>query len=128
MSLATIKLSAILWGLSQLLSFTARRHRAFKARLKERNMVLQIIARDEEVGRWYRFHDGNVTSGSGRHESPDVTLAFKNAAIGARLLTPPIDWLRQINAQKDFKIGIDGPEDLSNWAAQTIMLSQSAGL
>ena len=27
---------------------------------------------------------------------------FKNAAIGAGLLMPPINWLNQINAQKDF--------------------------
>ena len=33
-----------------------------------------------------------------------MTLAFKNAALGAELLTPPINWLDQINAQKDFKL------------------------
>jgi molybdopterin guanine dinucleotide-containing S/N-oxide reductase-like protein len=128
MSLATVKLSGILWGLSQLLTFQARRHPEFRERLKERNMVLQILARDEETGRWFRFHDGRLTSGAGKHAKPDVTLAFKNASIGAKLLTPPINWLNQINAQKDFKIGIEGSEDLSNWAAQTIMLAQSVGL
>ncbi len=128
MSLATAKLSTILWGLSQLLSYKARRHPEFRARLKERNMVLQVMARDEETARWYRFHGGRVTSAAGKHERPDVTLAFKNASIGAKLLTPPINWLDQINAQKDFKITIDGPEDLSNWVAQTIMLAQTVGL
>ena len=53
---------------------------------------------------------------------------FKNAAIGAELLTPPINWLNQINAQKDFVLGVDGPEDLTNWFAQTVMMSQTAGL
>jgi hypothetical protein len=57
-----------------------------------------------------------------------VTLAFKNASIAAKLLTPPINWLNQINAQKDFKITIEGSEDLSNWVAQTIMLTQTLGL
>ena len=128
MSFATMKLSGMLWGLSHLLNFTASRHPKFRSRLKERNMVFQIKARDEEMGRWFRFYDGRVTSGGGLHEKPDVTLAFKNARIGAKLLTPPINWLNQINAQKDFKISIDGPEDLSNWVAQTIMLTQTAGL
>ena len=41
---------------------------------------------------------------------------------------PPINWLDQINAQKDFKLTVDGPEDLTNWFAQTIMMSQSVGL
>ena len=37
---------------------TARRHPEFRARLKERNFVAQIMARDEEVGRWFEFKDG----------------------------------------------------------------------
>ena len=57
-----------------------------------------------------------------------MTLAFKNAALGADLLMPPINWLDQINAQKDFKLTVDGPEDLTNWFAQTIMMSQTVGL
>ena len=39
---------------------------------------------------------------AGHHAKPDITLSFKNAAIGAALLTPPINWLDQINALKDF--------------------------
>ena len=123
-----IKFSVILWGLAQLLKYAAWRFPAFRARLKERNLVAQIKARDEEIGRWYAIRDGKVTSGSGLHADADVTLAFKNARLGADLLTPPINWLDQINAQKDFKLTVDGPEDLTNWFAQTIMMSQSAGL
>ena len=41
---------------------------------------------------------------------------------------PPINWLDQINAQKDFKLTVEGPEDLTNWFAQTVMMSQSVGL
>lgn len=128
MSFATLKFSTIMWGLSQLIAYKARRHPEFRARLKERNMVLQMLARDEGTGRWFRFHNGKVTSGAGKHDRPDVTLAFKNASIAAKLLTPPINWLNQINAQKDFKITIEGSEDLSNWVAQTIMLTQTVGL
>ena len=43
------------------------------------------------------------------------------------MLTPPINWLNQINAQKDFTLGVDGPEDLTNWFAQTLMAMQTAG-
>ena len=60
------------------------------------------------------------------HAKPDITLSFKNATIGASLLTPPINWLNQINAQKDFTLGVDGPEDLTNWFAQTLMKMQTA--
>ncbi len=127
MSLATTKFSAVLWGFAQAMKLSARRHPKFRARLRERNLVAQIKARDEEVGRWFEIRDGKVTSGAGRHAKPDITLAFKNAAIGASLLTPPINWLDQINAQKDFKLTVDGPEDLTNWFAQTMMVIQTAG-
>src|SRR5262249_4274670 len=125
--ISTTQFSAVLWGLAQMLRLKARRHPAFAARLKERNLVAEIIARDEEIGRWYRLVDGKLTSGRGRHAKPDVVIAFKNARMGADLLTPPINWLEQINAQKDFKLTVEGSEDLSNWFAQTIMLSQSIG-
>ncbi len=127
MSIATSKFSTVLWGLAQLLQMQVRRYPEFAARVKERNLVFQLIAREEETGRWFRFHEGRISSGKGRHGSPQVTLAFKNAKLGAKLLTPPINWLDQINAQKDFKLTVEGPEDLTNWVAQTIMMAQTAG-
>src|SRR5689334_12202962 len=93
MSIATVKFSAILWGLAQSLKLAARRHPAFRARLREKNLVAQIKARDEETGRWYALRDGKVTSRAGLHAKPDITLAFKTAAHGVSLLTPPINWL-----------------------------------
>src|SRR5262245_57077638 len=128
MTVATAKLSLILFGLARLLKFKARRHAKFRSRLKERNFVAQIMTRDEAMGRWFECRDGAIRSRAGLHKNPDCKLMFKNAAIGASLLTPPINWLNQINAQKDFVLGVDGPEDLTNWFAQTVMMSQSAGL
>ena len=121
------KFAFILFALTQLLRFVAWRHPHFAARLKERNLVAQIKARDEGTGRWIEIRDGKIRSGAGSHAKPNIALLFKNAATAASLLTPPINWLAQINAQKDFVLGIDGPEDLTNWFAQTLMLSQTAG-
>src|SRR6195256_3191931 len=125
--LSAMKFKIILWGMAQLLKYAAWRYPAFRARLKERNLVAQIKARDEEIGRWFAIRDGKVTSGAGLRADAAVTVAFKNAATGAGLLTPPINWLDQINAQKDFKLTVEGAEDLTNWFAQTIMMSQSVG-
>ena len=44
------KFGLMLFGLSQLLKFSARRYPAFAARLKQRNLVAQIKARDEGIG------------------------------------------------------------------------------
>ena len=128
MSLATLKLPIILFGAAQLLKYAARRHPDFKARVKEHDFVAQIMTRDEAIGRWIEFKDGQVSSRAGFHAKPDIKLMFKNAKTGASLLTPPIDWLQQINAQKDFTLTVEGSEHLTNWFAQTLMLSQSAGL
>src|SRR5262249_51087564 len=110
MAFATLKLPIILFGAAQLLKMAARRHPKFKARLKERNLVAKIMTRDEEIGRWYKIDNGVGTTGAGLHEKPDIELQFKNAKVGASLLMPPINWLDQINAQKDFNLTVEGPE------------------
>ena len=122
MNFGALKLAIILFGLSWLLKFQAWRHPAFRARLKEKNLTAQFIARDEEIGRWFKFQDGRITSGIGVLKDADVTVAFKNAALGARLLTPPINWLDQINAQKEFALTVEGDDGLANWFAQTVMM------
>src|SRR5215468_9056788 len=127
MSFGTIRFFAVLWGFAHLMKQQARRHEKFRDRLRERNLVAQLKARDEEVGRWFEVRDGKVRSGAGFHARPDITLAFKNANLGASLLTPPINWLDQINAQKDFNLTVDGPEDLTNWWAQIMMATLTAG-
>ncbi len=121
-----LKFAVILFGLAQAFKFTARTQPGFAARLKERDLVAEIVARDEGTARWYQITNGKILSRRGVHSRPDVTMAFKNAALGVELLMPPIDWLDQINALKDFKLSIDGPEDLTNWFAQTMMMIQSA--
>src|SRR6202034_1502736 len=117
--------AAVLAGMAVTIKAWRRLYPEFADRLKERSLVAQLLARDEEVGRWFQIADGRVRSGAGRHAQPDITLSFKDAALGAKLLMPPINWLEQVNAQKDFKLGVDGPEDLTNWFAQTLMLTQS---
>src|SRR5205807_10470196 len=111
--LSAMKFKIILWGMAQLLKYAAWRYPTFRARLKECNLVGQLKARDEEIGRWYAIRDGRISSGAGLRADADVTLGFKTAALGADLLMPPVNWLDQINAQKDFKLTVDGPEDLS---------------
>ena len=44
--LSATRFSLILWGLAQSLKYAAWRHPVFRARLKERNLIAQIKARD----------------------------------------------------------------------------------
>src|SRR5580658_5331291 len=105
MALAKFRLPIVLFGAAQLLKRAAHRHPDFNKRVQEHDLVAQIMTRDEGIGRWFEFKSGIIKSHAGLHDKPDIKLLFKNAKVAATLLTPPI-----------------------NWFAQTLMMSQTAGL
>jgi molybdopterin guanine dinucleotide-containing S/N-oxide reductase-like protein len=115
-----MKLSVILWGIPQAMRAAAKVYPAYAARLKERDLVAQFRLRDKPEGRWIQLQGGKIRTESGLYEKPDVTLFFKNAAIAESFLTPPFDMLERIDAAKNFKIGLEGPEDLAVWFMQTL--------
>jgi trimethylamine-N-oxide reductase (cytochrome c) len=123
-----VRLAVILFGLAQMLRYKALRHGAFAKRLKEKNLVAQFKVRDGSLGRYFKFKDGRVRSRAGIHPSPDVCISFTSAAVGAELLMPPINYLRQTEAMKNFNLQMDGPDELCLWFTQTIMLMQQQGL
>src|SRR5579872_930533 len=115
------RLGLILFGLAHLLRVAALCDRSFRQRLSEKRLVAQIRTRDGAVGRFFVFEGGRVRSRAGLHARPDVTLCFDTAELGARLMTPPIDWSEQIAAQKNFTLALEGPDELACWFAQTIV-------
>jgi trimethylamine-N-oxide reductase (cytochrome c) len=122
-----MRFGIILYGLAWLLRFTAWRYPVFKARLKEQNFVAQLRTRNGAVGRWFQFKDGRIRTGAGIHADPEVVLIFKDAQIAAKLLMPPIKQLDQINALRDFYINLEGPDELTSWFTQTLLLTQTVG-
>ena len=124
---ADLRFSLILSGMDVLLRYCAWRYPAFRERLKEKSFVAQVRTVDGSVGRWFAFGNGTVRSGSGLHDKAEITLAFKTAAIAAQLLTPPIRQQQQIDAIKDFKLKLDGPDELTAWFTRTILLTQTVG-
>ncbi|MDA0239677.1 MAG: molybdopterin-dependent oxidoreductase [Proteobacteria bacterium] len=125
--MSEFKFSVILWGLRQLLRITAWRYPEFRERLKEQSFTANIKTKDGKTGRSFTFKNGQLSSKGGVAAVADVELIFKNAAIGADLLMPPINQLDQINALKDFNLSMEGPDELTSWFAQTIMLTQTIG-
>ena len=59
-----MKFAAILFGLLQLLRFTAWRYPEFRERLKEKNFTAQLRTKDGSVARWYSFDHGKIRSRS----------------------------------------------------------------
>ena len=81
MMFTNAKLSLILFALTLLLRYARWRYPQFAVRLKERDLVAQIKARDEGIGRWIEIRGGKIRSGAGRHPKPDIALAFKDALL-----------------------------------------------
>ena len=122
-----MKLAIILYALVWLLRITAWRYPAFRKQLKEKNFTAQMRTQDRTVGRWFTFHDGRITSGAGIKDDAEICMIFRTAELGAKLLTPPVNNLDQINAIKNFNMDMLGPEELSIWFTQTIMRTQTIG-
>lgn len=122
-----MRFALVLKALHLALRFAMLRHAVFRARVRERDMVAQLRTRDGRVGRWYGFQGGRLRSRAGLHPSPDIVMTFADAKIGARLLTPPIDWQEQVDAQKTFQLGLEAEDDLGYWFAQTVMMTRRLG-
>ncbi|MFZ9668077.1 MAG: molybdopterin-dependent oxidoreductase, partial [Steroidobacteraceae bacterium] len=115
-----MNLSVLLWGIPQAMRAMAKLYPEYASRLKERDLVAQFRLRDVPEGRWISLQGGKVRSGAGLHAAPDLTIHFKNREIAENFLTPPFDMLERIDAAKNFKIGLDGPDDLAVWFMQTL--------
>ena len=83
--------------------------------MKERNLIAQFKLANKPEGRWIKLENGKISSQSGIHENPDIAIIFKNEAIATSFLTPPFDQLERIDAAKNFKIGMEGSDELAVW-------------
>lgn len=116
-----MKLSVILWGIPQAMRVAARVYPAYAERLKEQDIVVQFRVQDLQEGRWIKLEKGRISSRSGLHAKPDVSIVFKNKAIAESFLTPPFDQLERIDAAKNFKVGMEGSDELAVWFMGLLM-------
>jgi hypothetical protein len=116
-----MNLSVLLWGIPQAM-------RAAAARLPRIRRAPQGAQRHRAVpaARQARRAAGSSSTAARSAParafttSPDLTIHFKNKDIAESFLTPPFDLLERIDAAKNFKIGLDGPDDLAVWFMQTL--------
>ncbi|RJR47465.1 MAG: pyrogallol hydroxytransferase large subunit [Desulfobacteraceae bacterium] len=120
--------AVILLGLEKLINFTARRNSSFRERLKEKNLTAQIKLQDNSQGRTFQFKNGKVASASGIHPNPDLTIIYSSPGLAVRLMRPNRSQLEQINAMKNFQIGLEGPDELASWFMETLSQVLSSNL
>lgn len=112
----------VLYGIDKLFRLTAIRNKAFKNRLAEINITVQIKLSDNSLGRYYVFRDGKVSSKSGIHNQPDITVYFRKIKSAVKLLVPPFDQLARVSAAKSFQMGMEGPDELTVWFMGTLSM------
>jgi molybdopterin guanine dinucleotide-containing S/N-oxide reductase-like protein len=117
--------SFVLFALAAMLRLTARKFPSFAARLKERDLTVQIRLQDNSKGRYYSLKDGVIESKAGIRPAPDVDIFFASVTVALDLLLPPRDQLATINAMKAFQMAALGPDDLTTWWMETLSLMQS---
>jgi trimethylamine-N-oxide reductase (cytochrome c) len=128
MALERTQFAVILMGLDKLMNFTARRSPSFRERLKGKDLVAQIKLQDNSQGRTFFFSKGRVRSRGGIHPAPQITITYSSPELAVRLMRPNRSQLEQINAMKNFQIGLEGPDELTSWFMETLSLMLSAGL
>lgn len=123
-----MKLSLVLFGIVQALRLQAIRYPEFRKRLKEKDLIAQLKLADDSIGRSIEFCNGRIRSKAGIHPRPDVVIFFKNERIALKVLSPKKDYLFLIDAMKNFKMGMTGPDELTSWLTETISIAQNLGL
>lgn len=114
-----------LFAVVQALRLAALLYPAFRKRLKEKNMVVQLKLQDNSIARYIEFSNGRIRSKAVLHKNPDVVIWFKSAEVAEKMLSPKQDYLFNIDAMKNFKMGMTGPDELSSWITETVSIARS---
>lgn len=123
-----VVVSAKLFGLQLALNAAAKLYPEFAARLKEREMVVQIKLRDDSLGRHYTFKGGRVTSRKGIHPQPDMAMVFDTLDRAKRTLLFNRDMGDFVSAAKLFQIQVVGDDDKTIWFGETLNMLFHLGL
>ncbi len=128
MPFAQTRLSILLYGLEKIINLTARRYEAYRERLKEKNMTVQLRLEDRSQGRVFIFKDGRVASQGGIHPNPDVEIIYRDAITALELMKVKRDYLKMINAMKSFQMGLVGDEEQAIWFMETLSMIFTVGM
>ena len=120
-------LRAILFVLPKMLEFTARRHPAFRERLKQHDVTAWFGLVDESIGATIAIRSGKVFAQTGSRAEADVALVFQDVYTALVFLMPGPDQGEIIHAAKNFKVVTVGRDDLLLWFTQTLNMSQTVG-
>ncbi len=111
-------LKTILFAIPHVLRLTAKKYPEFRKEMRRHNLAVQIRLKDGSIGRSYTFTNGKVSSSSGLHPQPDVTLQFRDLRTALIFLKPPADYGEIVHAAKNMRVMVMGPDALCVWFMQ----------
>ena len=121
-------LKTILFAIPYVIRFSAKKNFSFREFLGRHNCVVQIQLKDRSIGRYYSIADGRITSRSGIHDNPDITMLFKDLKTALVFLVPPMDQAEVVHAAKHFKVQMLGDDTLIVWFSQLMNLLNTMNL
>lgn len=116
-----LRLTATLIALGKLLRARVRFDEEFRSFVFQHDCVAQMRTRDGRVSRQFFFANGRIRDRPGINPAPDLELSFATAALGCRLMTPPIDWKLQVQSLKNFDLEQKGSDELTVWFARLVL-------
>ncbi len=123
-----VTFSALLFGMAQAIRFTAWKHETFREHLKQKDCLIQIKLKDDSRGRIFEFKNGRASSRRGIHRHPDASIVFKDAATAVSFMRLPVNHAERIHAAKNFRVAVEGPDELVSWFMQLLNMILTAGV
>lgn len=87
----------------------------YKKKVTEKDCIVQIKTDDNLKGRFYKFHDGDVTSKSGISDSPSVSLVWKDADTAYSSLSAHDAAKRVTDALSNGSLKLEGDGAIALW-------------
>jgi hypothetical protein len=86
-----MRFSMLLFGLMIMIKRGARKYPHVKDKIKEKNFSILIKTEDGGRSRYFTFTGGAVSSGRGDLPKADISLIWKDAAIGFKVMITQSD-------------------------------------
>jgi hypothetical protein len=81
-----MKFSILLFALGKIIKRAARKHAGVMEKVKAKNFTIAIKTEDGSRGRYFTFSDGTIVSGKGDPQKADVSLIWKDAENGFKVM------------------------------------------
>ncbi len=100
----------LLFSLPHVIRLAALKSERVRRAMSAMNYTMQVRIRGEKLGRWFRFQNGKLKTGSGIHEHPDACLIIQDAREALRVMVPWKKRLDVIHSMKNFGTDVSGED------------------